>query len=417
MGLFDVFRSFNLDKNYSRETLMRIVGRSSTQLFDKTQANFLKDGYEGSPDVYSIIKRIKDCEINIPFKIERKQGSDWVVVEDTEVHALMAAPNKTKGYTWDDINEMIDVYYLSTGNAYLYGIKPIGFSKVSEIDVIPSHLVEVCAKGDFFTPKIDYKLVMNGFKQDLDLDSVSHIRQFNPYYKTVKDSLIGLSPIQVAAMLVQSGNDRLEAGAYLLQNKGISGMITDKSDRPMTPTQREEVQSDFDGISSKVSKFGKIIVTNKDLSYIQMAMSAQDLQILEKGVIDMRTLCNVYGVNSRLFNDPENQSYNNMKEAVKALYTDAVIPLRERKLYHFNQFIVKPILGENFRMVSDYSDVDALQEDFHEKAKTYTMLKTSGIITANEASEALGFGTHEEENADKLLVSTTIIENIDENRI
>mgnify|MGYP001056501684 CR=1 FL=1 len=57
-----------------------------------------------------------------------------------------------------------------------------------------------------------------------------------------------------------------------------------------------EVQSSFDKQSSGTDKFGKVKVTNKDLSYIQMAMSSTDLQLIEKGVITLRAICNVFGL-------------------------------------------------------------------------------------------------------------------------
>ena len=60
-----------------------------------------------------------------------------------------------------------------------------------------------------------------------------------------------------------------------------------------------------------------------------------------------------------------------------------------------------------WRMRPDYSHVEALQEDLHEKAKTFSMLKTSGIITANDAARALGQTESEDENANKLIVSTS----------
>ena len=58
-----------------------------------------------------------------------------------------------------------------------------------------------------------------------------------------------------------------------------------------------------------------------------MAMSSTDLQLVEKGVINLRAICNVFGLDSSLFNDPANKTFNNRKEAEKALYTNAIIPI------------------------------------------------------------------------------------------
>ena len=177
----------------------------------------------------------------------------------------------------------------------------------------------------------------------------------------------------------------------------------------MTGTEAGQVQSDFQSQTAGPSKFGMIKVTNKDLNYIQMAMSSADLQLIEKGVITLRAICNVFGLDSSLFNDPANKTFNNRKEAEKALYTNAVMPISKKMSANLTNFIARNHFpAGNVRMRQDFSEVEALQQDFNQRGSTVVALKNAGIITANEARVELDFQTATDENADKLIVNSGI---------
>ena len=400
----------NIFKTTSRDFGLRWeVGSKTSNLFGKSDELFLQKGYEENLDVYSIVKLLSDVCSDVPWIVERKGSEGWEKVEDTELNALMNAPNVAKGYTWSDINFQSVLYLLTTGNAFQLGIKPIGFNTISAIDVMPSQWTTIHSNKDWLDPIINYKLQVDRQKFSFEMDEVNHVKYFNPMYTTVDEALRGLSPIQVAARAVQVGNDRWDADANLLQNRGTIGILTDKSERSMTPTETENLQKKYDDKNAGTKNFGRVRVTNKDLNYIQMAMSSSDLQLLEKGVITTRALCNVYGCPSELFNDPDNKTFNTHKEAKKSLYTDSVMPILKRFEENYNRWLVPATLGDSkmWRMRADYSHVEALQEDLHEKAKTFSMLKTSGIITANDAAKSLGLAESIDTNADKLIVSST----------
>ena len=137
----------------------------------------------------------------------------------------------------------------------------------------------------------------------------------------------------------------------------------------MTPEEARQVQAGFDRDTAGTNNYGKIKVTNKDLSYIQMAMSSADLQLIEKNVINLRSICSVYGVDSSLFNDPANQTYNNRKEAEKALYTNAIIPLAKKISQKHTKFIAENLMGPGYRIRKDFEKIEALQTDKKQEAE------------------------------------------------
>lgn len=422
MGLFDTLRKFRLSlTSHDRQQIVKYFGSFRANQLAMSSESYLKSGYESNVDVYAAIKKIIDCAKNQPFIIEEKDADgQWQEITDSTLHELLEKPNKAKGYTFDDILEQLLIYLLANGNGLLYGTIPAGFRTIEELDVLPSPFVEVKSNDNFFMPELKYLFTLNGKMMKLEQEEIGHVRFFNPLYNSVDESFWGLSPIQVAARVVQSGNDRWDADANLLQNRGAIGLITDKSNAPMLPEEAAKIQSSFDKRTTGTHNFGKTVVTNKDLTYIQMAMTSQDLQLIEKGVVNLRAICNVFGLDSSLFNDPANKTFNNRKEAEKALYTNAVMPTMERIESMLNNWLVQNHFPDrNVRMRSDYSEVEVLQENQQMEAmKDKTVMEGVNLILqmpiSNEGKAELLSSTYDyDEEMIAVLLSDTTNQNND----
>lgn len=371
MGLFDSFfnRKTTLTQ-HNRELIYRLFGSFLPKNMMQSDRAYLEEGYESNVDVYAVIKKISETYKAVPTIVEQRTSEGWEKIEDSSIHELMNNPNPGKGYTWEDIEEMLMVYLLSNGNSYLIGQEGLFGTQIQEIDILPPPSIEIRSNNDYFMPELKYHFQLGNQSRLFEQQQIEHIRFFNPSFICVEDSFKGLSPIQVAARVVQSGNDKWDATANLLQNRGAIGLITDKSNRPMTPDEAARVQSSFQADTAGANNFGKVKVTNKDLDFISMAMSSTDLQIIEQGVVNLRAICAVYGVDSSLINDPANQTYNNRKEAVKSLYTNSVMPLAEKIYSKHNNFIAKNHYPDgSVRMRKDFDNIEALQTDKKQEAE------------------------------------------------
>jgi HK97 family phage portal protein len=364
MGLLTTLAKSYLNLNETdRHTIFKLFGSFKANKFADNPTQLIQNGYESNVDVYAVIKKLTDVFLDVPYVIERRTSDGWELLEDSTLHELMEKPNVGKGYTWNDIDEQLLIYLLASGNGYLVG--QTGFSsRYDEVDVLPSPFVEVQTNNDFFMPNARFQFELNTNRRVYDQEEIEHIKFFNPSYCTVQESYCGLSIIQVAAMAVQVGNDRWSADANLLQNRGAIGLITDKSNRPMTPEEAARVQAGFQKRNAGTENFGKVTVTNKDLNFISMAMNSTDLQLVEKGVVNLRAICNVFGLDSSLFNDPANKTFNNRKEAEKAMYTNAIMPIAEKVMAKHNQYLALNHYPDgSVRLRKDFSGVEALQQD------------------------------------------------------
>lgn len=392
MGLLNTIRNWVTPlTNQDRQQIWRMFGSFNANQLAMSGTGMIENSFERNVDVYAVIKKVIDVTKSIAWVVEEKKGNEWVKLEGTTLNDLMEKPNVSKGYTWNDIEEQILTYLLTTGNTYLLGQTQINRTLIEELEVLPSNYVCIESENrDFFMPEVEYYFQLDGIKYEFQQEQIAHIKFFNPAFSTLKESFYGLSPIQVAAKVIQTGNDRWDASANLLQNRGAVGMITDRSGRPMLPDEAAKVQADFDSQTAGTRNFGRIKVTNKDLSYIQMAMSPADLQLIEAGVINLRAMCNVFGLDSSLFNDPDNKTYSNRTEAEKSMYTNAIIPMSDKISEVLTRFLcTNHFPNRNVRMRQDFSNIPVLQENFKEKAQTFATLKNSGIISANEAARSL----------------------------
>lgn len=353
-------RWFKLDK---RNDLIRLFDK-----YNSRQDNLIEQSYERNVDAYALVNRITNVFSSLDWIVERKVDGEWEEIEDTTIHELLENPNQSKGYTFADIDEMLLTYLLCNGNSYLYGEQLGG--KIAELDVLPSKNVEIQTNQDFFLPNLKYQFDIGKTHRSYTQEEIEHVRFFNPSYQSIQESYKGLSVFQVAANVVQVGNDRWDASAHLFQNRGMAGLITDQSNRPMTQPEATTMQSSLNKRIAGTDKYGGVGVTNKDLKYIPMAMSATDLQLIEQGVISLRAMCNVFGLDSSLFNDPANKTFNNRLEAEKALYTNAIKPLSDKISAKHNNYIVKNHYPDgNYRMRKDFSTVESLQKDKKQEAE------------------------------------------------
>jgi HK97 family phage portal protein len=97
-------------------------------------------------------------------------------------------------------------------------------------------------------------------------------------------------------------------------------------DGNLTEVQAQALKDKFRKNYQGASNAGDVIITPKDLSWVNFGLSASDLSLIEQYNGTIKDLCNIYNIPVQLLNNTDSSTYNNMKEAKKALYQNAVIP-------------------------------------------------------------------------------------------
>lgn len=379
---------------------------------------YINKGYMFNSTVYSIVNLIAKTASSIPFQVYEIKNENELKkykamtsglmngnilhksllqrkhalaeLDDTDLHKLLERPNPAQSYSsW--IQEIIAFGKL-TGNRYIYGIKPESGpnqSKWQELYVLPSQSVEINSNG-IFEPVSGYSLDYSG-QYKIEADDICHIKDFNPYYDGTGSHLYGMSPLKAGLRSLDTNNAAVTTGAKYLQNQTSRGVLmSDEGD--LNEVQAKQLKDKFRQQYQGADNAGDIIITPKKLSWVNFGLNAADVSLIEQYNASIKDLCNVYSVPVQLLNNTDTSTYNNMVEAKKTLYQNAVIPELNKIKDELNRWLV-PSFGENLYLDFDYSNIAELQEEMDSVVK---QMGSAWWTTPNEKRQAMNFGVDEE---------------------
>ena len=377
----------------------------------------INEGYVSNSDIYAIVKKICEVSSDVPFIVKQQTPDGWEIDEDSSLNDLLRKPNELqteKEFRFNSMN-----YLLNTGDVFWKKLTS-SFDLVTELELFESNLVEL-----FLDPRGDvYKCQYfrnNTIIENYSIEEIIHTMYLNPSSWGIQ-SKRGLSPLQAAYNTLKSSNNRSVASASMLENGGASNVISSGSDLVMTEDERAELQKNSDKILGGADKFGKNIVSTANLSVNSLGMSSQQMQMLEGGTMDLRTLCNIFGVQSAMFNDQAAATLDNMKIADKKLYTDAVIPNNNKLISAYDPIVKAYSAYENktLKICQDTSDIDTLQEDKKLKAEkdkinieAITSVLTSPISNESKIATLVEVMGLDEDKAE-MIVGNEIVDNNNE---
>ena len=404
------FQQTNIDFN---RAIYNYLGQSIVWN-PENDSTYIEKGYQYNTTVYSIVNLIAKTAATIPFQIYEIKNENELKrykamtsglangaslhkadvlrkhaleeVEHTELHELLNRPNPAQSYNaW--IQEIIAFGKL-TGNRYIYGIKPESGpnqNKWQELYILPSQKVEI-KSGGIFEPVKSYALEYNG-TYDIAAEDVCHIKDFNPYYDGTGSHLYGMSPLKAGLRSLDTNNEAVTTGAKYLQNQTARGVLmSDEGD--LNEVQAQQLKEKFRHSYSGSNNAGDIVITPKKLSWINFGMSASDLSLIEQYNASIKDLCNIYSVPAVLLNNTESSTYNNVIEAKKSLYQNAVIPELNKIKDELNRWLV-PAYGEKLYLDFDYSSISEMQEEMD---KVVGQMSQAWWLTPNEKRQAMSYG-------------------------
>jgi len=380
--------------------------------------SYITQGYQKNATIYSLINLITKAATTIPFQVYEKtsendykrykaltsgimdaasiqkasilQKNALVELQDTELHKILERPNPAQSYNaW--LTELIAFGKL-TGNRYIYGIGPdtgANVGKFTELYVMPSQVMEIISNG-IMEPVSQYKLEYNGTKY-IDASEICHIKDFNPYYDGTGSHLYGQSPLQAGLRSLTTNNEAVQTGVKYLQNQTARGLLTSEMG-DINEVQAQQLKDKFRRQHQGSDNAGDIIITPNKMSWINFGLNASDISLIAQYNASIKDLCNIYNVPVQLLNNTDSSSYNNMKEAKKALYQNAVIPELIKIKDELNRWLA-PKYGDKLCIEFDFSVIPELQE---ETDKVVDQLSKAWWITPNEKRAAMNYGKDEE---------------------
>ena len=345
-------------------------------------ASLAKEGFTKNSVVFSCIKEIASASAGVPWLLFRQfPGGERREVLKHPLLDLLARPNPLQGKL--ELIESVVCHLYLYGNTYIECVGPSdgrrsmeNFPK--ELYVLRPDRMRVIPDPIHYVGGYEYSV--SGRKVEFARDRILHLKLFNPH-----DDWYGLSPVQVAALAI----DKLNAGdkwnASLLQNAAVpSGALTCK--QRLTDDQFDRLKTEMRRQIQGVNNAREPLLLEQDLEWKELGISPKDMDWIEGLKMSALQVAQVFNVPPELVGlGPA--TYQNRKEARKALYTEVVCPFLNRLRDGFNNWLV-PYFGEDLVLDFDKDGIEALSED---QEALWNRVNKSEFLTVNEKRRMVGF--------------------------
>jgi len=345
-----------------------------------------------------IFYKINEVPIDFNNEISTVELSNDVYLKTPYVAMVINRIAKTAAYLklkdnfqYFDVETRFKIYtnLLLFGECFILPIYPTGMSSLNSLEVLVNSYVTIT-----YDETSPFKTIKHYHYQGnvYEAKKIIHIKYSNP----VSIYPNGLSPMNSGKSTYKVSNDIIDFERYTYINRGAAGVLSGVGEMPITSTERELIQNKFQTDTAGVSNSNKIYVSPTEVKYTPFGFKPSEMTATESQLEKLRTICSLYNVDSTLFNDKAASTYNNMQEAMKAFYNNAVLPLCDYVHEKISNYI-----GDLIEI--DYEDIDALKKDALSDAnaknlkvsarktfiETLKMEMELGITTVQEAKTKL----------------------------
>ena len=359
------------------------------QTYNDNRGLYIRRGYEDNPVVKSITRRIAIHGGNIPWVIKSKTTGEKV--KAPLLQALLDSPNVNT--SWGDFMQDLITQYVLTGNGFASYEKGTNLNegKPRGLFILPSEQTQIYLTNDLKGIQ-DYRVDTAAAEGTaITASDVLHLKTPNPNFNNPEEYWYGQSPFKAARLSIQTYNKSMEAGYWFLDNKGMQKMIINKGEDELSVEGRDALMQSIRGTGKGVVNNGNSPFVDGDLDVIDLSVSAEEALVLEQRDQAAKEICMVINFPVKLL-DVDNATYQNGKEAKKALWESVIIPVLNEMKLGLNRWLT-PHFGKDLMLDFDLSNIDALQED---KLMRFKAIKESaGMITINEARIAAGIKPYE----------------------
>ncbi len=396
------------------------------------QIGFIRNGYQLSAAVYSIVKRIaKTAAMIAPFRVYEvtddklmKQYKSYLKVGSPEAlfkaeqirkKALVEVPeNNPLQYLLDNPNQTDDAgtfyetmigFRLLTGNSYLHTPtldKGASAGMINEMYVLPSQFMAIITTFTYPKKVLGFELIINGVVL-MKSEEVIHLKYPNYDYSVDGQELYGWSPLKSGARMLMRSNSAELSSTSMFDNGGPGVIIANKSmsSDDVGIEQAGKLKKQWKDEYAGNMNRGKMKLMAGDIDVHLLGLSPVDLDILNSEMFTFDQICNLYHCSSILFNNHESSTYNNVTQVMKDFITNAVLPEKYAIRDAFNRKIT-PLFNKNgkkYFIDCDLSEISELQPD--KKVMTDWLMLNWGI-TPNQRNEMLDIARSADPNMDKI---------------
>lgn len=386
--------STGIKDNRLFQVLFENIGNGSVVWTDEDKKAYIDDLHNRNADLFSVIDYVVNGFNKIDFVVKNKAGE---VKENGQLYDLLNKPNPSMG--WDQLMSYYLKYKLITGDSYLFTPR-VGGGRFIEIWPMPAQYMKIVS-GGWMNPVKGY-VVYNGtaMEKEFPAEDILHVKEVNLDADN-GEQLYGMSRLQPGRYAVDTNTMAQEASAHRFKNRGASAIVTAKGATPEARPSKEALIDFKRQLKSQLSgtnKEGALVATMMDIDLHKLDISAVDLGIFEGQRMTLHQICNLYHVPPILRDPTTGNTYNNIKEAEKSYYKNAIIPEVQLFCLAFNSHISDAFGGDYIDY--DTSNIESLQADY----ETMMSWLVNAPLTLNEKRKVLGFDELETPEANEVYI-------------
>lgn len=221
-------------------------------------------------------------------------------------------------------------------------------------------------------------------------------------YKNSKDGVSGIGVLHFAARSIDLSNYTEDAAVdYYKDGLNISALAHAK--QPMTKVQAQQALQSLQG-NIETGSGKKIKFVPFDIDFNTLTTNAKDAALVESRLYNITEVARYFCISPVLLQDLSHGSYSTIEAANLQFLTQTLLPYIFILETEFNKKMIPA--GADYRI--DLDETALLRTDAKSTAEYYSKLCNDGIISINEAREALGYETVE--GGDKIVKAYTKVE-------
>jgi len=365
------------------------------------------DGYSENAIVYRCINEIANNASRVKINLFRGDQE----IDNHPLLDLLYNPSPTMSQV--EWFQALYSYLLIAGNNYILSVGGDNIAPTELYNLRPDR-IKIRSGSRAIPVAYDYMLKGQvvesyGVDQATGGSKVKHIKMFNPL-----DDYYGMSPMQASSVDIDQHNLANKHNVNLLQNgaRPSGAVIFNPKDETgghvqLSDVQRNQLMNDVNQRFSGTGNAGKPMLLEGDFEWKEMGLSPKDMDFIQLKNMSAKDIALVYGVPSQLIGIPDAQTYSNFAEAKLALYNETIIPLLDRIQGDLNEWLVPMFNEQGLELRYDIDSIPAMAEQRKRVFESVSAGVKEGILTRNEAREALGYETME--GADSLLVPANLM--------
>ena len=356
--------------------------------------------YESIATVYKAVKALCDNVPQAKIVIYNKATNEEI--DDVPLRTLLENPNPRQTQS-DFLQEWVG-YYALTGEGFIKKVRSLG-QVAGIMRSLPAELVNLDPSK--MKESMDFNtLQLTGWKYGttllLTLEEIIHTKDFNPYNPNR-----GMSPLKPIADEMEIDQASLTFNNSFFKNNATAGMIL-STEGNLTQDQRDALRKSLEARHTGVANSFKNLLLEKGLKPIDAGRSThREMEFIEQKKLMREEILGIWRTPKALFNITDDLNYATFMGQMRVFWLYGLMPIMRKFEDSINKNIVQAY-NPNLRVVFDYKNTPAFQQDFNERVATGQILSQIGF-TGNEINDKLELGFEEQEWRDKWWVSFGLV--------